>query len=315
MRSPLFGLSALACALIGCAPAPLLPGAPASGPGGPAPSATAQAVPTAPPTPRPPDPSPTVTAGSPEPTTPSPETSAPTSPTSTSPASTSPPPTNPPIPDDLVRRCSAKDIERFEVVSPVVALTFDGGADNSAVAGILETLSENDVPATFFVTGQFARNFPDDVAAMTAAGHPVGNHSDTHPYFSNTPDEQIRAELRRAEEAIVAAGGQPAAPLFRFPYGDRTDYDIGVVNGAGYIPIRWTIDTVGWKGTSEGITAEVVRQRVLDGLRPGAIVLMHVGAHPVDRSTPDADALQGIIDDLRERGYTFATVPQLLANG
>lgn len=314
MRSPLLGLLVLAFALVACAPAPLLPGAPGRDPGGSPPPTATPAAPIAPSTPAAPGPSPTAPSPASEPAAPTPSGS-PSAPTPVVSPSSAPPPAAPPAIDDLLRRWGGQDIERFEVTAPVVALTFDGGADNSAVAGILETLSANDVPATFFVTGQFARNFPDDIAAMTAAGHPVGNHSDTHPHFSKTPDEQIRAELRRAEEAIVDAGGQPAAPLFRFPYGDRTDYDIRVVNDAGYIPIRWTIDTVGWKGTSEGITAEVVRQRVLEGLRPGAIVLMHVGAHPVDRSTPDADALQRIIDDLRERGYTFATVPQLLADG
>ena len=66
-------------------------------------------------------------------------------------------------------------------------------------------------------------------------------------------------------------------------------------------------------GTSEGITTAIVRQRVLDRLQPGAIVLMHVGAHPTDGSTLDADALQGMITDLRARGYGFATVSSLLA--
>ncbi|SDL74376.1 polysaccharide deacetylase family protein [Tessaracoccus oleiagri] len=313
MRSSPFRWAALACALAACAPAPLVPSpaspvAQVSSPPPPV-SSPAPAAPTA--TAEPPEPSPTVSSPAPSRTT-----SEPVTPPSAAPAPTTRTPTTAPPPSaDLVRRWRGQDIERFDVARPVVALTFDGGADNSAVAPILDTLADNDVPATFFVTGQFARAFPDDVAAMVAAGHPVGNHSDTHPYFSKTPDEGIREELRRAEDSIIAAGGRAAAPLFRFPYGDRTDYDIRVVNDAGYIPIRWTIDTVGWKGTTEGITADVVRQRILDGLRPGAIVLMHVGAHPVDRSTPDADALQGIIDDLRERGYEFATLPQLLAEG
>ena len=212
-----------------------------------------------------------------------------------------------------MERWRGQDIEAFDTERRVVALTFDGGADATAVAPILETLAEEDVPATFFVTGGFARAYPEQVRAIASAGHPVGNHSDTHPPFSSTPDVEIRAELSRAEASITALTGEPAAPLFRFPYGDRTDYDIRVVNDAGYIPIRWNVDSLGWQGTSEGISAEVIRERVLDGLRPGAVVLMHVGAHPQDRSTLDADALPGIIEDLRERGYGFATIPDLLA--
>lgn len=213
---------------------------------------------------------------------------------------------------DLVEKWRGQDIEVFPTTRKVVALTFDGGADNSAVSEILSTLRANGVPATFFVTGGFARAYPNDVRAMAAGGHPVGNHSNTHPYFSQITDATIRSELSLADSAISSLTGKSTKPLFRFPYGDRTAYDIQVVNNAGYIPSRWTIDTLGWKGVTEGYTAAVVRQRVLDGLRPGAIVLMHVGAHPHDRSTPDADALQGIINDLRARGYGFATVSDLL---
>ena len=213
----------------------------------------------------------------------------------------------------LVDVWRGQDIEVFPVTRKVVALTFDGGADNTAVSSILATLASNGVPATFFVTGEFARSYPSDVRAMAQAAHPVGNHSDTHPYFTQISDEAIREELSLADAAIAPLAGRPTAPLFRFPYGDRTAADIEVVNDAGYIPIRWTVDTLGWQGTSEGITTSIVRQRVLDRLQPGAIVLMHVGAHPQDGSTLDADALQGVINDLRARGYTFATVSTLLA--
>ncbi len=150
---------------------------------------------------------------------------------------------------------------------------------------------------------------------MAEAGHPVGNHSDTHPSFPDSTNEQIRAELAAAEASVSALTGATTRPLFRFPFGDRTPLDIEVVNQAGYVPVRWTVDTLGWQGTSEGITAAVVRQRVLDTLRPGQIVLMHVGAHPQDGSTLDADALPRLIDDLQERGYGFVTVPELLAEG
>ncbi|MCA1783915.1 MAG: polysaccharide deacetylase family protein, partial [Intrasporangiaceae bacterium] len=213
---------------------------------------------------------------------------------------------------NLVEKWRGKDIEVFPVSRKVVALTFDGGADNAAVSRILSTLKANSVPATFFVTGDFARSFPSDVRAMAQAGHPVGNHSNTHPYFTQITDAAIRQELSLADSAISPLTGKPTAPLFRFPYGDRTASEIQVVNNAGYIPIRWTVDTLGWQGTSGGITTAIVRQRVLDRLQPGAIVLMHVGAHPQDRSTLDADALQGMINDLRARGYAFATVSALL---
>lgn len=215
---------------------------------------------------------------------------------------------------EIVERWRGQDIEAFPTTRKVVALTFDGGASNTAVDRILDTLDANNVPATFFVTGQFARAYPSAVRAMADGGHPVGNHSNTHPHFPQLTDSAIRAELAAAESSIVAVTGRPAAPLFRFPFGDRTSADIRVVNNAGYVPIRWSVDSLGWQGTSGGITTGIIRQRVLNTLRPGGIVLMHVGAHPQDGSTLDADALQGVIDDLRVRGYGFVTVSDLLTS-
>lgn len=217
--------------------------------------------------------------------------------------------------DEVVAAWRGRDVEAFDTSRDVVALTFDGGASDAAVTSILDTLASEGVPATFFVTGEFARTYPDAVGAMAAGGHPVGNHSDTHPSFPDSTNEQIRAELAAADASIAAVTGEPTAPLFRFPFGARTPLDIEVVNDAGYVPVRWTVDTLGWQGTSEGVTTAVVRQRILDTLRPGQVVLMHVGAHPSDGSTLDADALPGVIDDLAARGYAFVTLPELLAEG
>jgi peptidoglycan/xylan/chitin deacetylase (PgdA/CDA1 family) len=244
------------------------------------------------------------------PAAPSTATSTPTTRPSASPAPTAP--TAPAAQSALLKAWAGHDIEAFDTGRKVVALTFDGGASGDAVESILATLKADGVPATFFVTGDFARAYPHLVTAIAAAGHPVGNHSDSHPYFTQTTNEEIRAELAAAESAISALTGATTAPLFRFPFGDREDLDIRVVNAAGYIPVRWTVDTLGWKGTSEGVTTALIRERIIDRLRPGQIVLMHVGAHPDDHSTLDADALPGVIEDLRARGYSFTTVPDLL---
>lgn len=205
------------------------------------------------------------------------------------------------------------DWERIPTTSKVVALTFDGGASDAGVASILGTLASKDVRATFFLTGDFARRYPGRVAAVAAAGHRLGNHSDTHLHYPALLNVQITADLARAEASIRdASGGVGAKPLFRFPYGDRTSADIRAVNDAGYVPVRWTVDTLGWAGTERGITAAVVVQRVLDTLTPGQIVLMHVGSNPDDGTTFDADALPTIIDELRSRGYSFVTLDALL---
>jgi peptidoglycan/xylan/chitin deacetylase (PgdA/CDA1 family) len=190
-------------------------------------------------------------------------------------------------------------------------LTFDAGANSAALPSILQTLARSGVPATFFLTGSWAAANPAGVSAIVASGHRVGNHSMTHPGFTGLTDAGIAAEVQGAQQAILAAGADPM-PLFRFPFGERDARTIAAVNNLGYVPVRWTVDTLGWKGTSGGITPQQVADRVLAGLRPGEIVLMHIGSNPDDGSTLDADALPQMIDRVRAAGYGFVTLDSLL---
>jgi peptidoglycan/xylan/chitin deacetylase (PgdA/CDA1 family) len=240
------------------------------------------------------------TAGPPSGTTAAPTTSA-------VPTTTSTPQPPPGLPDAL----RGQDLEVLPTSDRVVALTFDAGGDAAGLESILGTLAAAEVPGTFFLTGRWAEANPDGVAAIAAAGHRLGNHSATHPAFTTLTAAAIRDEVLGAEAAIRAAGGDPR-PLFRFPLGDRDERTIAAVNDLGYVAVRWTVDTLGWQGTSGGRSAQEVVDRVLGALRPGEIVLMHVGSHPDDGSTLDADALPDLIAQLRAAGYTFTTLDALL---
>lgn len=193
-----------------------------------------------------------------------------------------------------------------------MALTFDAGASDAGVPAILATLAERRITATFFVTGDFARRYPDAVRAMAEAGHVIGNHSDTHPDFTTLTAAELAAQLTDAQAAIGPLVGGTTRPWFRFPFGAADQAAIAGVNASGYACVGWTVDTLGWKGTSGGQSLDSVVSRVIAALRPGAIVLMHVGANPDDGSTLDAAALPNIISQLRERGYGFVTVAAAL---
>jgi peptidoglycan/xylan/chitin deacetylase (PgdA/CDA1 family) len=205
---------------------------------------------------------------------------------------------------------AGRDWERIPTSRKIVALTFDAGANADAVPSILATLSREGVPGTFFLTGDFVHKFPA-AARTVASAHRVGNHSQTHPRFTSLSDQQIRGQIQQAEQEIKSVTGRDPRPLFRFPFGDRDARTIAAVNGSGYVPIRWTVDTLGWKGTSGGMTTERVVDRVLAALIPGEIVLMHVGSHPTDHSTLDAAALPSVITTLRAHGYGFVTLDLL----
>ncbi|MFJ5956433.1 polysaccharide deacetylase family protein [Paenarthrobacter sp. NPDC092416] len=218
---------------------------------------------------------------------------------------------SPPAADALPASLLGQDLTAIPRAGPVMALTFDAGADSAALNSILSTLSRENVKATFFLTGSWAAAHPAGVAQIVAAGHRLGNHSMTHPSFTQLPDQAIAEEIVRSEQAVMAAGGDPR-PLFRFPFGDRDARTIAVVNSLGYVAVRWSVDTLGWKGTSGGLSRESVTQRVLDGLRPEAIILMHIGSNPDDGTTLDADALPAIINGTRAAGYGLVTLDQLL---
>ena len=194
----------------------------------------------------------------------------------------------------------------------VVALTFDAGANAAGVPAILATLDRTGTPATFFLTGRFVTSFPEESRAI-ADRYPVGNHTQDHPDLTTLSDAAVLAQIRQAESAIRQATGQDPRPLFRFPFGARDARTMGIVNDAGYGGFRWTVDTLGWQGTSGGRNVDAVVGRVLDTAQPGQIVLLHVGSHPTDGSTLDADALPRIIDELTARGYRFVTLTEALA--
>jgi peptidoglycan-N-acetylglucosamine deacetylase len=209
-----------------------------------------------------------------------------------------------------------KDVEVIPTSQRVVALTFDAGANADGVTSILNTLSAKQIRATFFLTGSFAADFPGSVRAITAAGHRTGNHTATHPDCTGLSDALLRNQISTAETRIRGAGGADPRPLFRFPYGARDARTIGVVNGAGYVAVRWTVDSLGWQGRNGRSLAQAtqfVADRVVAAARPGEIVLMHVGSNPDDHTTLDAAALPSVIDRLHAGGYRFVTLDALLS--
>ena len=188
----------------------------------------------------------------------------------------------------------------------VVALTFDAGGNNAGVAPILKALAAAGAPATFFLTGRWTEVYPND-AKTIAASYPVGNHTYDHPHLPTLGDAQVADEIQHAERVIVATTNRDPHPLFRFPYGSVDARTLAIAHSLGYGGIRWTVDTLGWEGKSLGQSTASVIQRVLNALRPGEIVLMHVGAAN-DGTTLDADALPALIGELRARGYRLVLV-------
>lgn len=199
----------------------------------------------------------------------------------------------------------AQSIRRGNTTEKVVALTFDDGSDGTNISTILQTLSSHNVTATFFLTGSGANNHPQAIRNIANQGHQIGNHSYSHPYFTQISAAETQSQLQRTEDTIRQLTGVSTKPIFRPPYGAYNSTVLQRVGDAGYpYSIMWTIDTIDWTGNS---SSDIV-SRVMNNITPGAIVLMHTGAGA--SGTPAA--LPTMITRLKNAGYRFVTINQLL---
>jgi peptidoglycan/xylan/chitin deacetylase (PgdA/CDA1 family) len=201
---------------------------------------------------------------------------------------------------------SPPEVERLPTTKRVIALTFDGGDNAGGVPLIMRTLRRRRAAATFFVTGAWVRRFPRYARAI-GRRYPVGNHTFDHADQTHLSAADVRREITRARWWIRAGTGRDPKPLFRFPYGARDERTLAIVHELGYESIRWSLDTWGWMGPSEGQSVDSVVRRFESGLEPGAIVLMHLGVAR-DGSLLDAQALDRVITIARRRGYRLVTL-------
>jgi peptidoglycan/xylan/chitin deacetylase (PgdA/CDA1 family) len=222
----------------------------------------------------------------------------------------------------------------------LVALTFDGDAHDNAAVEILDTLASRRVHATMFITGRLTARRPDLVRRILAAGHVIGNHTQSHPHL--TMYEQSRtqatlpgvsratvyAELGKAERAFTDVTGISMPPIWRAPYGERNRTICAWAQEAGYLHVGWrqgrtwreNLDSNDWivEDDDPGYRspAEVLR-KILDAAHRqpnginGGIILMHLGTLRKHRSQQVHLALGQLIDSLSALGYSFVTVPQM----
>lgn len=210
----------------------------------------------------------------------------------------------------IIEKYRGKEITKIETDKKIIALTFDAGANADGVEKTLEILEKENIKGTFFLTGKFIEKYPDKVQMIINSEGDIGNHSYSHPHFTQISDSEIVNELEKTEKAMEKFDLK-LKPFFRFPYGDRNSESRKVINNKNYIDIRWTIDSLGWKGTSGGITKESIENRVISKTSSGAIIMMHLGSNPDDKSHLDSDALPEIIKKLKEQGYEFVTLMEL----
>ena len=127
-----------------------------------------------------------------------------------------------------------------------IAISFDAawGADDTDT--LISILKEYNVPATFFVVGEWVDKYPEEVKKLSDAGHDVMNHSSTHPYMTKLGTDKMLEELNTCNQKIAAITGKTPT-LFRAPYGDYNNSVIQTVESIGMKTIQWDVDTIDTK--------------------------------------------------------------------
>jgi len=183
----------------------------------------------------------------------------------------------------------------------VVALTFDDGPKPGVTEPLLELLQEQHITATFFVIGRHVMEYPDLTRKIADAGMELANHSYTHPDLTQLSPEEATRELLETQAAILTVTGK--TPRFMRPPGGNWSGSVAdIVRHWGLTPCMWTVDAF----NSEVIGTQQVVQAVLQGVRPGSIILMHNG------KVSTLQALPAILRELKARGYTFVTIETLV---
>ena len=183
-----------------------------------------------------------------------------------------------------------------------VALTFDDGP-SPYTAQVLAVLQRMHARATFFVVGQFVRQYPRLVRRELASGMEVGNHSYSHPYrppFDRQPHNVIVREIKWGRAVVESLGQAPT--LFRPPGGSFSPYVVEAAGSYGQRIVLWSVDPTDWKA---GSRAAQIERRVLRAVHAGSIVVLHDGGG--DRAQT-IKALPGIIRGIREKGLKIVLI-------
>ena len=187
--------------------------------------------------------------------------------------------------------------------NPVVALTFDDGPHGTLTPKLLDILAREGVHATFFVLGTNVAMYPDIAKRIVAEGHEIANHSWEHPSLPRVSAERLDRELGRTTEIIEKTTGQKVT-MMRPTYGALNDrVEKSLLEDYKLDVILWSVDPRDWKRPG----ADTVTRRLVGGAHPGAILLAH-DIHPGTIA-----AIPGTIAQLKAKGYSFATVSELIA--
>lgn len=189
-----------------------------------------------------------------------------------------------------------------------IALTFDDGPSEGTLP-LLDYLAKEGVKATFFQCGMNILRHPAIAGKVAAAGHEIGNHTFAHPRLTFKSRQFIDREFTDAQRIITEETG--VVPMFlRPPYGLRWVGMQATQAKLALLGVLWTVMGNDWKWPAARIAS-----RVLQHASPGGIICLHDG-RAVERNPDIRETLAAvtkIVPMLKDKGYTFETVSDILS--
>jgi probable sporulation protein (polysaccharide deacetylase family) len=181
-----------------------------------------------------------------------------------------------------------------------VCLMFNVSWGEAYVESLLNTLRKESVHATFFLDGAWVTKFPELAKRIRAEGHAIGSHGTGHPDFTKLSNQQLGEQILGSQRRILnTVGVMPT--LLAPPAGAYDQRCVKIARAHHVYTILWTVDTVDWQRPP----ASTIVKRVLHGVSPGALILMHP-------TQPTTEALPTVIRRLKAGGFAFKTVSQLV---
>jgi peptidoglycan/xylan/chitin deacetylase (PgdA/CDA1 family) len=194
------------------------------------------------------------------------------------------------------------EVWRVPTSRKIIALTFDDGPFPFYTPVLLHVLARSHVPATFFVVGRNAQEFPELVQRIVASGDEIANHTFNHVFLTRLSDAQIEEQILADGTLLEHFTGKPCT-LFRPPHGRYDRRVVSIARDLGYTTVFWSAAA----NDTRNVTPRIIVRRILHEAGPGGIILLHNGRYAT------IEALPVIIDRLRAAGYRFVTVSELLA--
>ena len=183
-----------------------------------------------------------------------------------------------------------------------IYLTFDEGYEAGYTKQILETLKENNVTATFFITAHYLNTQPELVKQMIDEGHIVGNHTVNHKSMPDLDSEKIESEIMDLHKAVYSKFGYEMKYI-RPPMGEFSERTLTISNNLGYKTVMWSFAYKDWEEDNQ-MTHEDAKKKIIDNVHNGEIMLLH------GNSKTNTEILGDIIKEIKNMGYEFKSLDE-----